>query len=111
MPARTYSTDVYLSCPCAECEGRKVRITLRSSGSLSRLRAAAGGSHPADSAGPRWAVSTGVGRWRSMTFRWSRRAGEPGASDPGCVVRRRTAQRPWLTYPRHPAVGLASEPS
>ena len=27
MPARTYSTDVNLSCPCADCEGRKVRIT------------------------------------------------------------------------------------
>jgi hypothetical protein len=34
MPARTYSTDVYLTCPCPDCEGRKVRITLRS---LSRL--------------------------------------------------------------------------
>jgi hypothetical protein len=28
MPARTYST-VYLTCPCSECEGRAVRITLR----------------------------------------------------------------------------------
>ena len=37
MPARTYSTDVYPTCPCADCEGRKVRITLRSFRSLSRL--------------------------------------------------------------------------
>jgi hypothetical protein len=29
MPARTYSTDVYLTCPCSECDGRQVRITLR----------------------------------------------------------------------------------
>jgi hypothetical protein len=29
MPARTYSTDVYLTCPCPDCEGRMVRITLR----------------------------------------------------------------------------------
>jgi hypothetical protein len=31
MPARTHSTDVYLTCPCSEFEGRQVRITLRSS--------------------------------------------------------------------------------
>jgi hypothetical protein len=37
MPARTYSTDVYLTCPCPDCEGRKVRITLRKFRSLSRL--------------------------------------------------------------------------
>jgi hypothetical protein len=37
VPARTYSTDVYPTCPCADCEGRKVRITLRSFRSLSRL--------------------------------------------------------------------------
>ena len=37
MPARTYSTDVYLTCPCPGCEGRKVRITLRKFRSLSRL--------------------------------------------------------------------------
>jgi hypothetical protein len=29
MPARTFSTDVYLTCPCPDCEGRNVRITLR----------------------------------------------------------------------------------
>jgi hypothetical protein len=29
MPTRTYATDVYLTCPCPECEGREVRITLR----------------------------------------------------------------------------------
>jgi hypothetical protein len=135
MSARTYSTDVYLTCPCPDCEGRKVRITLRKVRSLSRLapptssksctswcpdattgnskakpssphpigkphRASAANSrsvsgcekyrprrrrnrnagdvgqvdgpmapprtHPADSAGQRWAVS--------MTFRWSRSA-------------------------------------
>lgn len=32
MSARTYSTDIYLTCPCRDCEGRKVRITLRRSG-------------------------------------------------------------------------------
>ena len=37
MPTRTYSTDVYLTCPCAGCEGREVRITLRKFRSLSRL--------------------------------------------------------------------------
>jgi hypothetical protein len=37
MPPRTYSTDVYLSCPCAECDGREVRITLRRFRNLSRL--------------------------------------------------------------------------
>ena len=37
MPARTYSTDVYLTCPCPDCEGRKIRITLRKFRSLSRL--------------------------------------------------------------------------
>jgi hypothetical protein len=37
MPARTYSTDVYLTCPCPDCEGRKVRITLRKVRSLSLL--------------------------------------------------------------------------
>ena len=31
MSARTYSTNVYLTCPCPDCEGRKVRITLRKS--------------------------------------------------------------------------------
>lgn len=25
MPARTSSTDVYLTCPCPDCEGREVR--------------------------------------------------------------------------------------
>jgi hypothetical protein len=39
MSARTYSTDIYLTCPCPECEGRKVRITLRRS-SWARHRAA-----------------------------------------------------------------------
>jgi hypothetical protein len=37
MPPRTYSTDVYLTCPCPDCEGREVRITLRKFRSLSRL--------------------------------------------------------------------------
>jgi len=37
MPARTYSTDGYLTCPCSECEGREVRITLRKFQKLSRL--------------------------------------------------------------------------
>jgi hypothetical protein len=37
MPARTYATDVYLRCPCPECEGREVRITLRKFRNLSRL--------------------------------------------------------------------------
>ena len=37
MPARTYSTDVYLTCPCPDCEGSKVRITLFKFRSLSRL--------------------------------------------------------------------------
>jgi hypothetical protein len=37
MSTRTYSTDVYLTCPCLDCEGRKVRITLRNFRSLSRL--------------------------------------------------------------------------
>jgi hypothetical protein len=31
MPARTYATDVYLTCPCTECEGREVRISCGSS--------------------------------------------------------------------------------
>ena len=37
MTARTYSTDVYLTCPCPDREGRKVRITLRKFRSLSQL--------------------------------------------------------------------------
>jgi hypothetical protein len=37
MPARTYATDVCLTCPCPECEGREVRITLRKFRNLSRL--------------------------------------------------------------------------
>jgi hypothetical protein len=37
MPTRTYATDVYLMCPCSECEGREVRITLRKFRILSRL--------------------------------------------------------------------------
>ena len=37
MAARTYSTDVYLTCPCPDCEGHEVRITLRKFRSLSRL--------------------------------------------------------------------------
>jgi hypothetical protein len=37
MPARTYATDVYLACPCSECDGREVRITLRKFRNLSRL--------------------------------------------------------------------------
>jgi hypothetical protein len=37
MPARTYATDVYLTCPCPECAGREVRITLRKFRNLSRL--------------------------------------------------------------------------
>jgi hypothetical protein len=37
MAARTYSTDVYLTCPCPDCECPKVRITLRKFRSLSRL--------------------------------------------------------------------------
>ena len=37
MAARTYATDVYLTCPCWECEGREVRITSRKFGNLSRL--------------------------------------------------------------------------
>jgi hypothetical protein len=110
MPARTYSSDVCLTCPCPDCEGREVRITLRKFRSLSRLpsphasksctsscRDATTGNSKAkpgspnrsantqpahrllmisaDSAGPRWAVSTGVGRRRPMTFRWSQRIG------------------------------------
>jgi hypothetical protein len=35
--ARTYSTDVNLACPCPECGGREVRITLRKFRNLSRL--------------------------------------------------------------------------
>ena len=26
MPARTYATDVYLACPCSECDGREVTV-------------------------------------------------------------------------------------
>jgi hypothetical protein len=37
MPARTYATDVHLTCPCSECEGREVRITSRKFRNLSRL--------------------------------------------------------------------------
>jgi hypothetical protein len=37
MPARRHATDVYLRCPCSECEGREVRITLRTFRNLSRL--------------------------------------------------------------------------
>jgi hypothetical protein len=37
MPARTYATDVYLTCPCSECEGRQVRIMLRKFRNPSRL--------------------------------------------------------------------------
>jgi hypothetical protein len=37
MPARTYASDVYLTCRCPKCEGRGVRITLRKFRSLSRL--------------------------------------------------------------------------
>jgi hypothetical protein len=37
MAARTYSTDVCLTCPCPDCEGRSVRITLSKFRSLSRL--------------------------------------------------------------------------
>jgi hypothetical protein len=37
MPARTYSTHVYLTCPCPECEGREVHIALRKCRSLSWL--------------------------------------------------------------------------
>jgi hypothetical protein len=37
VPARTYATDVYLTCPCPACEGREVRITLREFRNLSRL--------------------------------------------------------------------------
>jgi hypothetical protein len=37
MPARTYASDVDLTCPCSECEGRGVRITLRKFRNLSRL--------------------------------------------------------------------------
>lgn len=37
MPTRTYATDVYLTCPCPECEGREVRITLRKFRNLSPL--------------------------------------------------------------------------
>jgi hypothetical protein len=37
MPARTYATDAYLTCPCPECEGREVRITWRKFRNLSRL--------------------------------------------------------------------------
>jgi hypothetical protein len=37
MPARTYASDVYLTCPCPECEGRGVRITSRKFRNLSRL--------------------------------------------------------------------------
>jgi hypothetical protein len=34
MRARTYSTDVYLTCSCPDCEDRVVRITLRKFRSL-----------------------------------------------------------------------------
>jgi hypothetical protein len=37
MPARTDSTDVYLTCPCSERDGREVRITLRKFRNLSLL--------------------------------------------------------------------------
>jgi hypothetical protein len=37
MPAGTYATDVYLTCPCSDCEGHGVRITLRKFRNLSRL--------------------------------------------------------------------------
>jgi hypothetical protein len=37
MPARSYATDVYLTCPCPKCEGREVRITLRKFRNLLRL--------------------------------------------------------------------------
>ena len=37
MPARTYATDIYLTCPCMECKGREVRITLCKFRNLSRL--------------------------------------------------------------------------
>jgi hypothetical protein len=37
VPARTYATDTYPTCPCTECKGRKVRITLRKFRNLSRL--------------------------------------------------------------------------
>jgi hypothetical protein len=41
MPARTYSTDVTLTCPCPQCAGREVRITLRKFRNLSRLESPA----------------------------------------------------------------------
>jgi hypothetical protein len=31
MPARTYSTDVCLTCPCAHCEGREVQAQVSES--------------------------------------------------------------------------------
>ena len=37
MPARTYTTDVYLACPRPEWKGREVRITSRKFRNLSRL--------------------------------------------------------------------------
>ena len=37
MPAGTYSTDVYLTCPCPGREGRKASITLRKFRCPSRL--------------------------------------------------------------------------
>lgn len=38
---RTYSTDVSLSCACAVCRGREVRVTLRKLKGLSRLESPA----------------------------------------------------------------------
>ena len=37
MPAQTYATDIYLTCPCTECKDREVRITLRKFRNISRL--------------------------------------------------------------------------
>ena len=37
MAARTYATDINLTCPCTECKGCEVRITLRKFRNLSRL--------------------------------------------------------------------------
>jgi hypothetical protein len=42
VPARTYATNVYLTCPGPACEGREVRITLRKFRNLSRLPSPAG---------------------------------------------------------------------
>ena len=53
MATRHYSTDVCLACPCPECGGREVRITLRRYRYICRLPS------PAHEAAVRAAVSGG----------------------------------------------------